>query len=69
VKETPKTTGALCDHFKKIDRCTVLQHLRVLERWAGDRQAPRTAPLELPERAPIQEIYKPVDQALCQQLR
>ena len=32
LKETPKTTGDLCDHFKKIDRCTVMQHLGVLEK-------------------------------------
>lgn len=27
----PKTTGQLCDHFAELDRCTVMQHLRVLE--------------------------------------
>lgn len=27
----PKTTGALCDHFAELDRCTVMQHLGVLE--------------------------------------
>lgn len=32
LKEAPKTTGELCDHFKKIDRCTVMQHLGVLEK-------------------------------------
>ncbi len=32
LKETAKTTGELCDHFKKIDRCTVMQHLGVLEK-------------------------------------
>jgi len=32
LKQTPKTTGALCDHFRKIDRCTVMQHLGVLEK-------------------------------------
>lgn len=58
VKERPKTTGALCDHFKKIDRCTVMQHLRVLER-AGlvivKRQGRcRWNYLNV---APIQEIY------------
>ena len=25
------TTGALCGHFADIDRCTVMQHLKVLE--------------------------------------
>ncbi|MGO9209660.1 MAG: ArsR/SmtB family transcription factor [Terriglobales bacterium] len=32
LKEAPKTTGELCGHFRKIDRCTVMQHLGVLER-------------------------------------
>lgn len=32
LKESPRTTGELCDHFPDLDRTTVLQHLRVLER-------------------------------------
>jgi DNA-binding transcriptional ArsR family regulator len=32
LRVKPRTTGELCDHFKKLDRCTVMQHLRVLER-------------------------------------
>jgi DNA-binding transcriptional ArsR family regulator len=32
LKDGPQTTGDLCDHFKKLDRCTVMQHLRVLEK-------------------------------------
>ena len=32
LKQTPKTTGELCDRFRKIDRCTVMQHLGVLEK-------------------------------------
>ena len=29
----PRTTGDLCDHFKRrLDRCTVMQHLGVLEK-------------------------------------
>ncbi len=32
LKEAPKTTGELCGHFRKIDRCTVMQHLGVLEK-------------------------------------
>ena len=32
LKDEPKTTGQLCAHFRKIDRCTVMQHLGVLER-------------------------------------
>jgi DNA-binding transcriptional ArsR family regulator len=31
LKDGPKTTGELCAHFKRVDRCTVMQHLRVLE--------------------------------------
>ena len=32
LRVKPRTTGELCDHFDKSDRCTVMQHLRVLER-------------------------------------
>ncbi|WP_019200714.1 helix-turn-helix transcriptional regulator [Tsukamurella sp. 1534] len=32
LKESPRTTGDLCAHFPGLDRTTVLQHLRVLER-------------------------------------
>ena len=31
LKESPRTTGALCALFPELDRTTVLQHLRVLE--------------------------------------
>jgi DNA-binding transcriptional ArsR family regulator len=31
LKDGPKTTGELCAHFKRVDRCTVMQHLGVLE--------------------------------------
>ncbi|HEX9857027.1 MAG TPA: helix-turn-helix transcriptional regulator [Paracoccaceae bacterium] len=31
LKDDPKTTGALCALFPELDRCTVMQHLRVLE--------------------------------------
>lgn len=34
LKESPCTTGALCARFPELDRTTVLQHLRVLERAA-----------------------------------
>ncbi|GHC60998.1 hypothetical protein GCM10010136_01340 [Limoniibacter endophyticus] len=30
LKEGPKTTGMVCDFFPEIDRCTVMQHLKVL---------------------------------------
>ena len=32
LKDEPKTTGELCAHFKEHDRCTVMQHLGVLEK-------------------------------------
>jgi DNA-binding transcriptional ArsR family regulator len=32
LKAGPKTTGQLCDDFPELDRCTVMQHLGVLER-------------------------------------
>lgn len=31
LKKKPRTTGQLCDAFPEIDRCTVMQHLKVLE--------------------------------------
>ncbi len=33
LKDAPRTTGDLCRHFEAtLDRCTVMQHLGVLER-------------------------------------
>ncbi|WP_181905813.1 ArsR/SmtB family transcription factor [Microbacterium bovistercoris] len=32
LRESPRTTGELCACFPELDRTTVLQHLRVLER-------------------------------------
>ena len=31
LRDQPLTTGALVAHFPDIDRCTVMQHLKVLE--------------------------------------
>lgn len=31
LRDEPQTTGALCDLFPALDRCTVMQHLKVLE--------------------------------------
>ncbi|SEH14060.1 transcriptional regulator, ArsR family [Sphingopyxis sp. YR583] len=31
LRDQPMTTGAMCAMFEKIDRCTVMQHLKVLE--------------------------------------
>ena len=35
LKERPRTTGELCARFPGLDRCTVMQHLAVLEDAAG----------------------------------
>jgi len=40
LRAAPRTTGELCGHFDKLDRCTVMQHLSVLER--ADLVATRT---------------------------
>ena len=32
IKDGPKTTGALCGTLTDLDRCTVMQHLSVLEK-------------------------------------
>ena len=31
LRDQPLTTGTLCTHFPEFDRCTVMQHLKVLE--------------------------------------
>jgi DNA-binding transcriptional ArsR family regulator len=31
LKDGPRTTGEICGHFRALDRCTVMQHLGVLE--------------------------------------
>ncbi len=31
LKDGPRTTGALCEEFGDMDRCTVMLHLKVLE--------------------------------------
>jgi len=32
LKVSARTTGELCDHFQGLDRCTVMQHISVLEK-------------------------------------
>lgn len=32
LKRRPRTTGELCARFDELDRCTVMQHLAVLEK-------------------------------------
>lgn len=58
LKESSRTTGALCADFPELDRTTVLQHLRVLEnaslvtgRRIGRERHLALAPL------PIKRIY------------
>ena len=31
MRDGPRTTGMLCGDFPEMDRCTVMQHLKVLE--------------------------------------
>ena len=31
LRDQPLTTGTLCAHFPELDRCTVMQHVKVLE--------------------------------------
>ena len=32
LRDAPQTTGDLCAKFTNLDRCTVMQHLKVLEK-------------------------------------
>ena len=32
LKDAPRSTGDICVHFHELDRCTVMQHLGVLEK-------------------------------------
>ena len=32
LRDAPQTTGELCAKFTNLDRCTVMQHLKVLEK-------------------------------------
>jgi DNA-binding transcriptional ArsR family regulator len=32
LRDAPQTTGDLCAKFRNLDRCTVMQHLKVLEK-------------------------------------
>ena len=32
LKSKSRTTGELCEHFADLDRCTVMQHIGVLEK-------------------------------------
>lgn len=58
LKDEPKTTGDLCAHFADLDRCTVMQHLGVLEKagliFVQKKGKYRWNYLDV---APIREIY------------
>src|SRR4051794_21497377 len=58
LRESPRTTGALCELLPELNRTTVLQHLRVLE--AADlvtgRKVGRERHLSLAP-VPIKRIY------------
>ena len=58
LRDGPRTTGELCLKFKKLDRCTVMQHLGVLE-GAGLVIAKREGRVRLNylNVVPVQEIY------------
>lgn len=32
LKDQPRTTGEVCERFSRVDRCTVMLHLGVLEK-------------------------------------
>jgi len=59
LKDAPRTTGDLCRHFEAtLDRCTVMQHLGVLERaeLVIARREGRSRWNHL-NAAPVKEIY------------
>jgi DNA-binding transcriptional ArsR family regulator len=58
LKDGPKTTGELCARFKRVDRCTVMQHVGVLE-VAGLVIAKREGRVRWNylNAVPVQEIY------------
>jgi DNA-binding transcriptional ArsR family regulator len=58
LKDGPKTTGELCARFKRVDRCTVMQHVGVLEA-AGLVIAKREGRVRWNylNAVPVQEIY------------
>ena len=58
LTDEPKTTGDICAHFASLDRCTVMQHLGVLEK-AGLVIAKRDGRLRWNylNAVPIRDIY------------
>lgn len=58
LRDAPRTTGEVCDAFADLDRTTVLQHIRVLERaeLIGGRRIGRSRQLALAP-LPIKRIH------------
>lgn len=58
LRDEPRTTGDVCTAFSELDRTTVLQHIRVLERaeLVGGRRIGRTRQLALAP-LPIKRIH------------
>lgn len=58
LRDEPRTTGDVCVAFSDLDRTTVLQHIRVLERaeLIGGRRIGRTRQLALAP-LPIKRIH------------
>ncbi|MBM6589260.1 winged helix-turn-helix transcriptional regulator [Brevibacterium sp. RIT803] len=58
LRDEPRTTGEVCAAFSDLDRTTVLQHIRVLERaeLIGGRRVGRTRQLALAP-LPIKRIH------------
>ncbi|RHX87438.1 transcriptional regulator [Leptospira stimsonii] len=58
LEESPMTTGEICAHFEPLDRCTVLQHLKILE-VSGLLIVKREGRIRWNylDSVPIQEIY------------
>lgn len=58
LRDEPRTTGEVCAAFSDLDRTTILQHIRVLERaeLVGGRRVGRTRQLALAP-LPIKRIH------------
>ena len=58
LRDEPRTTGEVCTAFSDLERTTVLQHIRVLERaeLVGGRRIGRTRQLALAP-LPIKRIH------------
>lgn len=58
LRDEPRTTGEVCEKFSLLDRCTVMLHLRVLEK-AGLIAVKRVGRLRWNylDVAPLQAIY------------